>query len=193
MNCYSHGRNAAVGMCAVCQKGICHDCVANEMPRLVCRACAASGSVRPFGWYGYGFGYGYEYKSSTTIRGWPLIHVCAGIDPVTMRPKIARGIVAIGNIAVGVLAIGGLACGLFTVGGGSVGLLLAVGGVALGLGVSVGGFAVGSIAIGGAAVGFFYAVGGAAFGPAVVDSRRCDEAARELVRRWLAVVPANCR
>jgi hypothetical protein len=193
MNCYSHGRNAAVGMCAACQKGICHDCVANELPRLVCRACTASGSVWPYGWYGYGFGYAYEYKSSTTIGGWPLIHVCAGIDPVTMRPKIARGIVAIGNIAVGVLAIGGLACGLFTVGGGSLGLLLAVGGAALGLGVSVGGFAVGSIAIGGAAVGFVCAVGDVAFGPAVVDSRGCDEAARELVRRWLAVVPASCR
>jgi len=193
MNCYSHSRSAAVGMCAVCQKGICHDCVANAAPRLVCRVCAASGSLRPYGWYGYGFGYGYEYKSSTTIGGWPLMHVCAGIDPVTMRPKVARGIVAIGNIAVGVLAIGGLACGLFTVGGGSIGLLLAVGGAALGLGVSVGGFAVGSIAIGGAAVGFVYAVGGAAFGPAVVDSRHCDEAAREFVRRWVAVLPASCR
>ena len=200
MNCYSHSRNAAVGMCAVCQKGICHDCVGNEVPsgratKLVCRACAASGSVRPYGWYGYGFGYGYayEYKSSTTIGGWPLVHVCAGLDPVTMRPKIARGIVAIGNIAIGVLAIGGLACGLFTVGGGAIGLLLAVGGAALGLGVSVGGFAVGSIAIGGAAVGFVYAVGGAAFGPAVVDGHRCDEAAREFVRRWLAVLPPSCR
>jgi hypothetical protein len=195
MNCYTHSRNAAVGMCAVCQKGICHDCVAKEMPRLVCRACAASGGVRPYGWYGYGFGYGYayEYKSSTTIGGWPLVHVCAGIDPVTLRPKIARGIVAIGNVAVGVLAIGGLACGLFTVGGGSIGLLLAVGGAALGLGVSVGGFAVGSIAIGGAAVGFVYAVGGAGFGPAVIDGRRCDEAAREFVRRWLAELPASCR
>jgi len=143
----------------------------------------------PFGWYGYG----YEYRSSTTIGGWPLIHVCAGIDPVTMRPRIAKGVVAIGNIAVGVLAIGGLACGLFTLGGASIGLLLAVGGAAVGLGVSVGGFAVGSIAIGGAAVGFVYAIGGGAFGPAVIDGRRCDEAARELVRRWLGVVPLNCR
>jgi hypothetical protein len=195
MNCYSHSRNAAVGMCAVCQKGICHDCVAKEMPRLLCRACAASGAVWPYGWYGYGFGYGYayEYKSSTTIGGWPLVHVCAGLDPVTMRPKIARGIVAIGNIAVGILAIGGLACGLFTVGGGSIGLLLAVGGAALGLGVSVGGFAAGSIAIGGAAVGFIYAIGGGAVGPAVIDGRHCDEAARAFVRRWLDVVPPTCR
>ena len=81
----------------------------------------------------------------TTIGGWPLIHACAGIDPVTLRPRIARGVVAIGNIAVGIVAIGGVACGLFTLGGASIGCLLAIGGAALGLGVSVGGFAVGIV------------------------------------------------
>jgi hypothetical protein len=192
MNCFTHSRNAAVGMCALCQRGVCHECIANDMPRIVCRTCAARGSVRPFGWYGW-YGYGYEYRSSTTIGGWPLIHVCAGIDPVTMRPRIARGVVAIGSVAVGVLAIGGLACGLFTLGGASIGLLLAVGGAALGPGVSVGGLAVGSIAIGGAAVGFAYALGGAAFGPAGIDGGHCDEAARDVVRRWLDMVPPSCR
>src|SRR6185503_10647639 len=191
MNCFTHSRNAAVGMCALCQKGVCRECVGRETPRLLCHACAARGGVPGYGWYGYG--YGYEYRSATTIGGWPLIHVCAGIDPVTMRPKIARGVVAIGNIAVGVLAIGGLACGLFTVGGASLGLLLAVGGMALGLGISIRGFAVGSIAIGGAAVGFLYAIGGAGFGPAVIDGRHCDQAALAFARRWLAVLPANCR
>jgi hypothetical protein len=140
------------------------------------------------GWYGYG----YEYKSSVAIGAWPLVHVCAGIDPVTMRPRIARGVVAIGNIAVGLVAIGGVACGVFTLGGASIGLLLAVGGAALGLGLSIGGLAVGSIAIGGAAVGFVYAVGGGAFGPAVIDGRHCDEAARDFVRRWFNVRPAVC-
>src|SRR5712691_579683 len=136
MNCFTHSHNAAVVICVICQKGICHECVARETPRLVCLACAASRSALGYGWYGW-YGYGYEYRSSTTIGGWPLIHVCAGIDPVTMRPRIAKGVVAIGNIAVGALAIGGVACGLFTVGGASIGLLLAVGGAALGLGVSV--------------------------------------------------------
>jgi len=28
---------------------------------------------------------------------------------------------------------------------------------------------------------------------AVIDGRRCDEAAREFVRRWFDVRPANCR
>jgi hypothetical protein len=193
MNCFTHSRNAAVGMCALCQKGVCRECVGRETPRLLCRACAARGGVPGYAWYGYG--YGYEYKSSTTIGGWPLIHVCAGIDPVTMRPRIARGVVAIGNIAVGALAIGGVACGLFTVGGGSIGLLLAVGGAALGLGVAVGGFAVGSIAIAGAAVGFVYAIGGVALAPFTIDAMRCDETALAFLRRWVEALPLprSCR
>jgi len=193
MNCFTHSRNAAVGMCVACQKGICHQCVAQEMPRLVCRTCAARGGTG-YGWMAwYGVGYGYEYKSSVTIGGWPLVHVCAGIDPVTMRLRIAKGIVAIGNVAVGVLAIGGVAFGLFTVGGASIGLLAAVGGVALGLGASVGGVAIGSIAIGGAAWGFVYAIGGAAIGPAVIDGLHCDEAARDFAVRWLNMRPPSCR
>ena len=193
MNCFTHSRTAAVGICSVCQKAVCHECVARETPRLVCGACAARSGALPWGWYGYGWYGSYEYKSATTIGGWPLVHVCAGIDPVTMQPKIARGVVAIGNIAVGAVAIGGLACGLLAVGGGSMGLLLAVGGAALGLGVSVGGLAVGSIAIGGAAVGSLYAIGGAAFGPSVIDSRHCDQVARDFVRGWLGALPPSCQ
>jgi hypothetical protein len=191
MNCFKHGGRAAVGICGVCQKAICHDCVGGELPRLVCTDCAARG-VRPAyamgGWYGYGF----EYKSEASIGGWPLVHVCSGVDPVTMRPRVAMGVVAIGNIAVGGLAIGGLACGLLGIGGLSVGLLFALGGLALGVGLSVGGLAVGSIAIGGAAVGFVYAIGGGAFGPAVIDGRRCDEVAREFFSRWLVSLPRSC-
>jgi len=193
MNCFTHIRNPAVGMCAVCQKGLCPECVARQAPRLVCRTCATA--VLPgFGWGGlYGYGYSYEYKSSTTIGGWPLVHVCSGIDPVTMRLRVARGIVAIGNVAVGVLAIGGVAIGLLTVGGASIGLLMAIGGAALGAGLSIGGFALGSVAIGGAAVGFIYAIGGAAVGPAVIDGMRCDEAARDFASRWLNMLPPSCR
>lgn len=184
MNCFTHSRNTAVGMCVVCQKAVCHECVGRETPRLVCRACAERGSVL-----------GYEFRSSTTIGGWPLIHICAGVDAATMRPKVAKGVVAIGNIAVGGLAVGGLACGLLAVGGGAIGLAFALGGAALGLGVSVGGLAVGSIAVGGAAVGFMYAIGGGAIAPAVIDGRQCDEAARDFVRRWLGAMalPPSCR
>jgi len=145
--------------------------------------------------YVYGYGPGFDYKSAITIGGWPLLHVCGGIDPETLRPRIAKGVIAIGNIALGIVAIGGLACGLVTIGGASLGLLLAVGGAALGFGVSVGGLAVGSIAIGGAAIGFLYAIGGAAIAPAAVDSVRCDASLVEAARRWISAVrlPPNCR
>jgi hypothetical protein len=158
VNCFTHGGKPAVGMCGLCQKGVCRECVGQDAPRLVCAACLERREFAgaSWGWYGVGF----EYKSGTIIAGWPLVHVCGGFDPVTMRPRIARGIVAIGNIAVGGLAIGGVAFGLVAVGGASIGVLAAVGGFALSAGVSVGGLAIGSIAVGGAAIGFSYAIGG---------------------------------
>jgi hypothetical protein len=84
----------------------------------------------PVGWCGDGCGY--EYKSALTVGGWPLLHVAGGFDPVTGQPRIARGIVAVGNIAVGGIAIGGLACGLVTIGGAAVGFLHAVGAAVFG-------------------------------------------------------------
>jgi hypothetical protein len=146
-------------------------------------------------WYGYRHRYGYEYRSAITIGGWPLLHICGGIDPQTLRLRVARGVIAIGEVAVGVVAIGGLACGLITIGGASLGLLLAVGGAALGFGLSVGALAVGSIAIGAAAIGFRYAIGAVAIAPAALDSVRCDAALLDAARRWLGPVslPPSCR
>ena len=159
----------------------------------MCRTCAAAGASPFAPRYVYGSGFGFDYKSSIAIGSWPLLHVATGYDPATMRPRVAKGIIAIGNIAFGGLAVGGLACGLVTLGGASIGLLLAVGGLALGTGLSVGGFAVGSLAVGGAAVGFFYAVGGAAFAPAAIDGRHCDQAVVDFARRWLAGSFPDCR
>lgn len=138
---------------------------------------------------------GFEYRSTASIGNWPLIHICTGIDPITMRPRMAKGIIAIGNIAVGGVAIAGLACGVVTVGGASCGVLFALGGLAVGFGISIGGLAVGAIAVGGAAIGFIYAIGGAAFGPAIIDGQRCDVAVVDFVRRWLGtgVLPPSCR
>ena len=184
MNCFIHERSAAIGLCSVCQKALCRECLGRDTPRLVCRTCLEQRAVL-----------GFEYRSGVTIGSWPLIHICVGVDPITMRPKVAKGIVAIGNVAVGVVAIAGLSFGLVTIGGGSVGLLFALGGAAVGLGFSVGGFAVGSIALGGAAVGFVHAIGGAAFGPSIIDGQRCDPATVDFVRQWLGsgVLPPNCR
>ena len=184
MNCYTHTNRAAVGICAICQKAICPDCVGRDTPRLTCRDCLERRSVM----------FGFEYKSAAAIGTWPLVHICMGIDPVTMRPRAARGVIAIGNIAVGGLALGGLALGAFAFGGLSIGLLGALGGVALGLGVSAGGIAFGWIAIGGVAVGLKYAIGGLALGPSVIDGRQCDEAARDLWMRWFGArsLPPPC-
>lgn len=184
MNCFNHPQVAAVGICAACQKGICRTCVGVDAPRVVCRECLERGSVL----------YGFDYRSALSVGTWPLVHVCGGIDPVTMRPKVAKGVIAIGNIAIGGIAIGGLSCGLVTLGGLSIGLLAALGGGAIGVGYSLGGVAVGSIAIGGLAIGFKVALGGAAFGPAVVDGRHCDPAALEYLRAWFGSnIPRNCR
>ena len=182
MNCFTHDRVSAVGLCFACQKAICRQCVVRDTPKLLCRSCLERGTL------------GFEYRSAASLGGWPLVHICTGLDLATMRPKVAKGVIAIGNVAIGGLAIGGAAVGLLTFGGASLGLLFAVGGAALGVGVSLGGLAIGSVAIGGGAVGFLYAVGGAAFGPAIIDGLRCDDAAREFVLRWLpAALPPGCR
>ena len=153
MNCFVHDRSAAIGICSVCQKAVCRECIALDTPRLVCRTCIQQRAVM-----------GFEYRSRLAVGGWPLIHVCMGVDPITMRPRVVRG------------------------------LLFALGGAAVGLGLSIGGFAIGSVAIGGAAVGIVHAMGGAAFGPSIIDGRRCDPAAVDFVRRWFGsgILPPNC-
>jgi hypothetical protein len=145
--------------------------------------------------YGFRYGYGlpFEYKSSLSIGGWPLIHIAGGVDPKTMQLRAAKGIIAIGNIAIGGLAIGGVALGLISVGGVSLGLLLAIGGVALGAGCSIGGVAVGAVAIGGFAVGYIFSMGGLAFGPAGIDAVHCAPAARDIAAQWLNGIPRICR
>jgi len=136
---------------------------------------------------------GCDYRSRTTICGWPLLHVATGFDPLTGRKRIARGIIAVGDVAVGVLAmgggaigiiaIGGAAIGLLALGGGAVGVLLALGGVAIG-GIALGGAAIGVVALGGGAVGY-YAFGGGAWGVHAISALSQDPAAVEFFREWL--------
>ncbi len=108
----------------------------------------------------------FEYKSKTVLFGLPLVHIHFG----GLGPRLARGIIAIGNISVGVVSIGGVAVGVFSLGGVALGLLFALGGLGVGA-LALGGFALGVISLGGIAAGWLvwggialgkYAVGGVA-------------------------------
>lgn len=104
----------------------------------------------------------YEYISKRKIFGIPLVHVNIGNGI-----RVAKGIIAIGNLSIGLLSIGGISLGLFSIGGVALGLLalaglgiggIAAGGAALGY-LAFGGFAFGTYAIGGIAVGTYCAGG----------------------------------
>jgi serine/threonine protein kinase len=136
---------------------------------------------------------GYDYQSSITIFGWPLICVAQGRDLVTGRARVAKGIIAVGEVAIGLIAIGGraigavafggFAIGLLSFGGCTVGLLAAVGGVAVGT-FAVGGCVVGGVAMGGVAYGY-YALGGLVGGAHAVGGAAHDPSAVEFFRSWL--------
>jgi hypothetical protein len=134
---------------------------------------------------GPGAYWGYEYRSSLEILGWPLIHIAQGIDPDTGRPRVARGIIAIGNIAIGLFAVGGLALGGFAMGGLGLGVV-ALGGIAVGW-VALGGMALALyLAVGGLAVSLMYGIGGLALAPHAIDSMRADP---EVLRMLENVLP----
>ncbi len=138
-----------------------------------CRYCGEFLDGRPTAFVA--FPWSYEYRSQLELFGWPLLHVARGIDPRTGLPRVARGVMAIGDIAVGALAVGGVACGVVAFGGFSAGLI-AAGGLAMG-GVAVGGMAMAILlAVGGVAVSVGYAFGGVAlashaFGGLVIGGR----------------------
>jgi hypothetical protein len=128
--------------------------------------------------------YGFEYRSELEILGWPLIHIAQGIDPATGRFRVARGIIAIGNLALGVFALGGVSGGIFTIGGLGIGLFT-FGGLAIG-GIALGGAAFGALlAVGGMAVSLMYAVGGAAIAPYTISAAGADPEIIRLLERWL--------
>lgn len=131
-----------------------------------------------------GYGWNYEYKSEAEFLGWPLIHIAQGINPETGTPRIARGIIAIGNIAIGGLAIGGLAIGAVTLGGLGLGLL-SFGGLAIGILAAGGGLALGGVfAIGGAAISLMYAIGGLALAPHFIGGNGIDPDFLHLLNQW---------
>jgi hypothetical protein len=137
----------------------------------------------------------YEYRSSWTLFGWPLIHICSGGEAGKRSP--VKGWIACGNVAYGILfAAGRVAVGTVSIGGIAVGGV-AIGGCALGLltcgGIAFGFFAVGAVALGymvcgGAAIAWLAACGGAvvardfALGGFALAQHVNDETARAFVR-----------
>ena len=120
----------------------------------------------------------FEYKSKRTVFGIPLIHIRYGYGP-----RVAKGIIAIGNISIGVISIGGVALGGICLGGFSLGLLalagcaiglFAFGGLAIGI-LAVGGFAFGVYSIGGMSVASQIAVGGSASAKTAIGGRVSGE------------------
>ena len=75
----------------------------------------------------------FEYRSKEEINGWPLIHINIGTNPETGQPRVAKGVVAIGNIAFGIVSIGAVAFGVVTLAGISLGIV-SLGCVAIGIG-----------------------------------------------------------
>lgn len=125
----------------------CRDCsLPVSLDAVTCPQC---GAPRPAlrEWNGDG----YEWKSTTTLAGWPLVHIAFGIDR-TGKIRTARGIVAIGQRAVGGIACGILSFGVVSLGvvsGGIVSLGVVAGGLVLACGVN----AIAPLAFGVVAVG----------------------------------------
>lgn len=103
-----------------------------------------------------------EYKSRATLLGIPLVHVAfGGVSDGVPKGAKAIGWIAIGDISFGVLlSIGGVAVGGIAIGGIACGVF-ALAGVATGIAV-LGGFACGWMAAGGLAVAWHAAFGGLA-------------------------------
>ena len=115
----------------------------------------------------------YEYISPVKVFGLPLVHVRLGFGP-----RLAKGIVAIGNFAVGGLSLGLLSLGGLAVGG------FAVGGCAVGQWLAMGGGAFSNyLAIGGGAWSNGLAIGGSAYGHVAVGTQEASG--------WFSLLPGS--
>jgi hypothetical protein len=154
-----------------------------------CRYCGEFLDGRPRPALGPMVGYrgvywGFEYRSRKQLLGWPLVHIARGLNPETGLPRVAKGIVAIGDVAVGLVAMGGFAVGGLAIGGMALGLL-ALGGIAAGI-AATGGIALAlCFAVGGLAVSKGIAIGGLAVGAQVVSGTRSDPELLRQLERWL--------
>jgi tRNA A-37 threonylcarbamoyl transferase component Bud32 len=135
---------------------------------------------------------GFEYKSPHKLFGLPWLHVTTGRDPITGKRRVAKGIVAFGDVAIGVVAFGGFSVGLFAFGGlalgglvvGGLGAgLVTIAGMSLALVFAYGGIAVGPVAYGGVAIGY-YAMGGVAVAVHGLGSNQYDPDAVRFFKGW---------
>lgn len=99
----------------------------------------------------------YEYKSKRRVFGIPLVHINIGVGIYTARGIIAIGNISKGLISLGIVSLGVLSCGVLSLG------LVSIASIALGILVALGGIAIGSIAIGGVAIGVV-TIGGLSIG-----------------------------
>ena len=100
---------------------------------------------------------GRDYRTKQSLFGLPLAHVAWGVDPVTHRPRVAKGLLAVGPKAKGLIAVGIEAYGLMAAGliaGG----IFPVGLLAFGV-LSVGLVAYGIVSTGLLAIALIHAVG----------------------------------
>jgi len=127
---------------------------------------------------------GFEYKSKIKVFGLPLVHIDSGINHQTGFIRIAKGIIAIGNIAFGVIAVGGISFGGLALGGLGIGGI-AIGGAGIGV-IAGGGLAIGYyLAIGGLAISLKYAIGGLAIAPHKINASGTDpELFQKIKKIW---------
>jgi hypothetical protein len=132
---------------------------------------------------------GFEFRSDLEILGWPIVHITKGYNPVTGKPHVSKGVIAIGEIAIGGIAVGGLAIGGIAIGGLGLGIF-ALGGLAIG-GLAIGGISLGvAAAIGGVAYSLIYAVAGLAHAPYVISPFRVDRELLDLLTQfWSRILP----
>jgi hypothetical protein len=98
-------------------------------------------------------GEGYEWRTAAAWRGSPLLHVAFGLD-AEGRPRVARGVIAIGQRAHGGVAIGVIATGFVAIGFVAIGLV-SVGIVAIAAFAAVGVNAIAPWAFGVVALGYW--------------------------------------